>query len=94
MDLFIPTKEELDDAVYKAVKRVMREELPEIIRKATRKKWLRTDEVMEILQCSRRHVQYLRDSNQIEFYQHARTIRYTREAVEDFLNRVKIERIE
>jgi len=66
MELFIPSKEELDDAIYKAVKKAMQEEMPELIHKATRKKWLRTEEVMEIIQCSRRHVQYLRDSNQLD----------------------------
>ncbi|HKJ47378.1 MAG TPA: helix-turn-helix domain-containing protein [Balneolales bacterium] len=64
--------------------------MPEIFQKATRKKELRTEDVMQILQCSRRHVQYLRDSNQIEFHQTARTIRYTIEAVDDFLNRGKV----
>jgi len=59
MNIFIPTKEEFEDAIYKAVREVVREELPEVIRKATRRQWLTTDEVMDMLQCSRRQVQYL-----------------------------------
>jgi len=62
MNVFIPNKEELEEAIYKAVQQALREEMPEIICKATRRKWLTTEEVMEMLQCSRRHIQYLRDS--------------------------------
>lgn len=87
MNVFIPTKEELDEAIYKAVQKVMRQEMPEIVRKATRRRWLTTDEVMDMLQCSRRHIQYLRDSNQIPFSQNGRTIRYNVEDVEDFLKK-------
>lgn len=86
MNVFIPNQQELEEAVYKAVIKVMREEMPEIIRKATRRKWLTTDEVMEMLQCSRRHVQYLRDAKLIPYSQNSRTIRYDVEDVEAFLN--------
>ena len=34
MNVFIPTKEELDDAIYRAVKKVILEELPGAILKA------------------------------------------------------------
>lgn len=86
MNVFIPTKEEFEEAIYKAVRKVMREEMPELIRKATRRQWLTTNEVMEMLQCSRRQVQYLRDSRKITFSQHGHTIRYNIEDVEAFLN--------
>lgn len=86
MNVFIPTKEEFEEAILRAVRKVMREEMPELVRKATRKKWLTTNDVMEMLQCSRRQVQYLRDSRQIPFSQNGRTIRYNVEDVEDFLN--------
>lgn len=56
MNVFIPNKEELEEAIYKAVQQALREEMPEIIRKATRIKRLTTEEVMEMLQCSRRHI--------------------------------------
>jgi len=59
----------------------MLEELSEVFRKATRKQLLRNDEFMMILQCSRIHVQYLLDSNQIEFHQTGRTIRYAIEVI-------------
>ncbi|PAU95369.1 hypothetical protein CK503_04020 [Aliifodinibius salipaludis] len=90
MNVFIPTKEEFEEAIYKAVRKVMREEMPALIRKATRKKWLTTNDVMDMLQCSRRQVQYLRDSRQIPFSQNGRTIRYDIEDVEAFLNGGKV----
>lgn len=91
MQAYIPTKEDLEKAVEVAVQKSIDKTLPDVIRKATRKKWITTDEVMEILQCSRRHVQYLRDSGQLPFSQNGRTIRYDIDEVEDFLNDHKIE---
>ncbi len=78
MNVFISTKEEFEGAIYKA------------IREATKRQWLTTNEVMEMLQCSRRHIQYLRDSRQIQFSQNGRTIRYKIEDVEAFLNGRKV----
>jgi len=88
---FIPTKEELENIVSKSVKEAIKEVLPNAIHKATRKQWLTTEEVMKMLQCSRRHVQYLRDSNQLAFTQNARTIRYKVDDVEAFLNRSRVD---
>lgn len=87
MHAYIPTKEDLKEAIRDAVKETVNETLPGAIRKATRKKWLTTDNVMEILQCSRRHVQHLRDSGQLPFRQNGRTIRYDIDEVETYLNR-------
>ncbi|GAA5522397.1 helix-turn-helix domain-containing protein [Aliifodinibius salicampi] len=91
MNVFIPTKEDLEDIISRKVKETVNEVLPGAIRKATRKEWLTTDEVMEMLQCSRRHVQYLRDSKQLPYSQNGRTIRYHIQDVEAFLNRHKVE---
>jgi len=90
MNVFIPNKEEFEEAIYNAVRKVMREEMPMLIRKATRKKWLTTNDVMDMLQCSRRQVQYLRDSRQIPFSQNGRTIRYCIEDIEVYLNDNKV----
>ncbi len=90
MNAYIPSREDLESIIEKAVKKTVNESLPEAIRKATRKKWLNTEEVMEILQCSRRHIQYLRDNELISFSQSGRTIRYTIEEVERFLNSHKV----
>jgi len=90
MDIYFPSKDEIERLITKAVRRTVEETLPDAIRKASRKKWLNTEEVMEMLQCSRRHVQYLRDSKQLPFTQNARTIRYDIDEVESFLNNHKV----
>lgn len=90
MCAYIPTKKELEEIIARKTKEAIKDILPEAIREATRKEWLTTDDVMEILDCSRRHVQYLRDSEQIPYYQTGRTIRYHIEEVEAFLNDQKV----
>ena len=94
MTAYIPTKEELETIVSQTVSETVVSLLPEVIRKATRKKWLTTDEVMEILQVSRRQVQYLRDHNLLPYSQNGRTIRYDIEDVEAYLSDHKVEGIE
>lgn len=86
MHAYIPDKDSMRQLIREAVRETVKETLPSAIRKATRKRWLTTDEVMEMLQCSRRHVQYLRDSEQVPFSKNGRTIRYDIEDVEAFLN--------
>lgn len=90
MNAYIPSKEELELFIDRAVAKSIMKYLPDAIRKATRKKWLSTDDVMEMLQCSRRHVQHLRDTKQIPFMQNGRLVRYDVEDIEDYLNRHKI----
>jgi len=92
MKIYIPTKVELEETIRKTVRETIQESLPGVIRKATRKKWLKSSDVMEILQCSRPHLQYLRDSGQIPFHQHNRSIRYDIDEVEEFLNRGRLNR--
>lgn len=90
MKLVITTEEELKDLIKKATNEVLEEVLPGVIRKASMKEWLITDDVMEYLRCSRRHVQHLRDTNQISFTQNGRTIRYHIDDVLEYLNRGKV----
>ena len=88
--VYIPSKEDLENIISKITRQTLSEILPDAIRKANRKEWLTSKEVLEILDCSNRHLQYLRDSNQIIFSQNGRTIRYHIDDVEDFLNRHKV----
>ena len=90
MHTFIPDEKTLSQIVEQAVRKTVIESLPEAIRKATRKKWLTTDEVMNILQVSRRQVQFLRDSGKLPFRQTGRTIRYDIDEVENYLNKGKV----
>lgn len=86
-NIFIPTKKDLEDVVSRTVRETVSEALPGAIHKATRQKWLTTDDVMELLKCSRRYVQHIRDENLIEYQQTGRSIRYHIDAVEAYLNR-------
>jgi len=87
MKTYIANGAELSDLIESAVDKAIRKTLPSAIQKATRKKWLTTAEVMQILNCSRPHLQYLRDSQQIPFRQHRRTVRFDIDEVEAYLNR-------
>lgn len=90
MKTYISSKEEIEEATEKAVSRLLSEKLPALVRKAAQKPWLTTEEAMEYMQCSRRHLQYLRDSKQIPHSQSGRTIRYHIDDIDDFLNRHRI----
>jgi excisionase family DNA binding protein len=76
--------------VNRAVKDALKEILPKVIRQASKKEWLKTDEVIEYLQCTRRHIQYLRDSGQLPFPQNGRTIRYHIDDIDTFLKNHKV----
>jgi len=90
MNAFIPTRDDLEKIVHKAVEKAVNDSLPSAIRRGTRPRWLKTCDVMEILQCTRRHVQHLRDSGRLPYHQNRRTIRYDIDEVEAYLNRGKI----
>ena len=90
MNIYISSKDELKEVVNTAVKQLLEKELPSIIRKAKRKEWLSTTEVMELLDCSRRTMQYLRDEKRIPFSQEGRRILYHIDDIEEYLKRNKI----
>lgn len=87
---YIPSQDTLEKIIQKAVEKAVANSFPTAIRKATRKKWLTTSEVMEILGNSRRHIQHLRDSGRLPYRQNRRTIRYDIDEVEAYLNRGKV----
>ena len=93
MHAYIPTKDELKKIVRESIKEEFQNLLPSAVRKGTREKWLKTSDVMNILQCSRRHVQHLRDSGRLPFTQNRRTIRYDIDEVEAYLNRGRVNTI-
>lgn len=90
MQAYIPTREDLKEIVKEAVRETVDQSLPGAIRKATRRKWLTTEETAKMLQVSPRQVQYLRSTNQIPYSQSGRTIRHDIEDVEEFLNSHKV----
>lgn len=91
---YISTQDELKAIVEQAVTKAVSERVPEIIRKATRKEWLTTQEAMKLLDCSRRHLYHLRDTNQIKYHQHGRKILFHIDEIERFLKDNEVKRRE
>ena len=82
---FIPTKQDLQEAIREAVAQAVREQVPDIVREATAKPWMTKDELMELTGWSSRTLQHLRDTNQIPFSQHGHKILYPRKGIMQFL---------
>lgn len=91
---YIATQDELKSIVEQAVAEAMAERVPDIVRKVTRKEWLTTQEAMELLDCSRRHLYHLRDTEQISYHQHGRKILFHIDELERFLEENKVKRRE
>lgn len=90
MNTFIPTKEELEATVKQAVNDLLQNELPDLLRKAKRKEWINTNELMELTGWSRRTIQYLRDEKRIPFSQEGKRILYPTDGIEEYLRKNQI----
>lgn len=86
MNTYISSKDELQKAISEAVETAVSKKLPELIRKATAKPYYTIDEACAILSVTRRHLQHLRDSNQISFVQHGRKIYFKSEDLDHFFS--------
>ena len=84
MNAYIPSKDEFQKAIKEAVEQAVVQRLPEIISKATRKEYYTIEETCELLDVTRRHLQYLRDSGQISFVQNGRKIYFKAEDLDRF----------
>jgi hypothetical protein len=85
MDAYITSKEELNNTVREAVEDLLQKELPSLLRKAKRKEWINTNELMELTGWSRRTIQYLRDKREIPFSQKKHRILYPMDGIEEYL---------
>jgi len=83
---YYPSKEEFESTVEKKFQQVVSEKLPPLVRAATEKKYLTISETCDLLDVSRRHLQYLRDSGQIGFVKHGKKIYFRREDLERFFD--------
>ena len=66
-----------------AVKEAVKEQLPAFA--DVKKDWLSTEEVMEMMNVSRRTVQNYRDEGKIPYTREGRKILYPRKGIEEFL---------
>lgn len=88
---FIASKEEFQNTVESTFEKLLSEKLPHLIRKATEKKYFTINEACEMLDCSRRHLLYLRNSGQINYIKNGKKIYFRREDLEDFFDENYIE---
>lgn len=86
MNTYISTKQELETAIKTAVEHAVCERLPYLIKKAARKEYYTIKETCELLDVTRRHLQYLRDSGQISYVQNGRKIYFKAEDLDEFFN--------
>lgn len=91
MKSYIASKEELNETVRNAVKQLLQKELPSLLRKAKRKEWINTNELMELTGWSRRTIQYLRDKKRIPFSQEGHRILYPTDGIEKYLRSNQID---
>ena len=85
MQAFIATQKELEETVSKAVFQAVSKVLPEVFRQM-QKHIYTNDEATKLLGVSKRHLQYLRDTEQINYVQNGRKIYYRAEDLEHFFN--------
>lgn len=91
MEVFIPDRNALDEAISQALDKHLENKLISLIRKANRKEWLNTSEVMQITGWSKRTIQYLRDQNRIKFHQEGHRILYRYDDLDEYLESIGVE---
>lgn len=93
-NLIISSKEDIREILTDIIEKSISSKIPEIVKKASRKDYYTIDEVCKMLEVSRRHLQYLRDSGQISFVQNGRKIYFKAEDLDEFFDANYIEREE
>lgn len=83
---FTPSKEEFQEAIDRSFEKPLEEKLPALIRKATEKKYYTINETCKLLDVSRRHLQYLRTSGQINYIKNGKKLYFRREDLEEFFD--------
>lgn len=91
MNTFIPSREELQNTITEAVEEAVRKRLPTIIKQATQKEYYRIEEVCDLLSVSKRHLQYLRNTDQISYVKNGRKIYFKAEDLQEFFDKNYIE---
>lgn len=82
----ITLSDQLLNVLTQTIKEAVKEELPKY-QNTFQKDWLSTEEVMEMLNVSRRTIQNYRDEGKVSYFQQGRKILYPREGIEEFLRK-------
>jgi len=91
---FYPSKEEFEHTIERTFEQILSDKLPALIREATAKQYLTIAETCELLDVSRRHLQYLRSSGQISFIKNGRKVYFRREDLQDYFDQNLIQKME
>lgn len=91
MNAYIQSRDELHSVIKQAVEEAVSKRLPKIIRKASKKEIYDITSTCELLNVSRRHLQYLRDSGQLSYVKNGRKIYFRAEDLEEFFDKNYIE---
>ena len=88
---FFPTQAEFEDTIEHVFEKIVAKKLPKLIQKAVGKEYYTISETCEILGCTRRHLQYLRDSGQLSYVKNGKKIYFRAEDLERFFEENYIE---
>lgn len=94
MDTFLPTRSEYKELVTEAVNEAIKRELPRLVRQATRKRFLGTEEAMELLGCSRKHLYYLRSEGALPYSKEGKKIIYDINDIEQYIEDNRVEKLD
>jgi len=78
-------RETIKQIFSEALREVVTEELPPLVRDATRKPYLTRDELQQLTGWSVRTIVHLRQTRQIPYSQHGRKILYPTDGILEFL---------
>lgn len=82
---YVAERKELEHYFDDRIRKILKEEIPKLLKNLGKKEWLTKKELMELTGWSSRTVQYMRDEKRIPFSQHGRKILYPRQGIIDFL---------
>ena len=89
-EIIIATPDQIRAHVAVAVHEALTNQLPQLVRQATRKPYLTRSDIKGLTGFSDRKLQHLRDTRQLPFVQHGRKILYPTEEVYRFLRDLKV----
>lgn len=82
--LIVAPENEIQQLISRAVENALKDALPRVLREAHTKPVYTTDEVCQLFGVSRRHLQYLRDTEQINYVQNGRKVLFRADDLESF----------
>lgn len=90
MSAIVTNPDDVRRYVQEAVVEAIKAELPGLVIEATRPEFYTNGQVERLTGWSRRTLQHLRDTRQIDFVQHGRKISYPSKALHDLMERHRV----